>query len=176
MKIQKKNLWNYKRLKLKNKVRVKKRKVKFHNLQIIEMYYLHLLWCSDRDNEKLKISEIFKKYTFLGIQTYLWWFSVNKIFPESFFGQIMTCRTSEFTENMFFSLRRLAWLKENFFIDWFYYNLTILIKWCQISFKYLDKAVLFPRNQVFCLKIWKLWRASTTLQVNIFCWNFAHVS
>ena len=25
-----------------------------------------------------------------------------------------------------------------------------------------DKAVLFPRNQVICLKNWKLWRAPTT--------------
>ena len=32
------------------------------------------------------------------------------------------------------------------------------------------------RNQVFCLKIWELWRASTTLQFIIFCWNFARVS
>ena len=39
----------------------------------------------------------------------------------------------------------------------------------------LDKALLFLRNQVFCLKIWKLWQAPTTLQFNIFCWNFAHV-
>ena len=35
---------------------------------------------------------------------------------------------------------------------------------------------MFSRNQVFCLKIWKLWRAPTTLQFNIFCWNFVHVS
>ena len=32
-----KNLWNSKKLKLKNKVRVKKRKVKFNNLKIIEI-------------------------------------------------------------------------------------------------------------------------------------------
>ena len=42
-------------------------------------------------------------------------------------------------------------------------------------YKDLDKALLFLRNQAFCLKIWKLWRAPTTLQFNIFCWNFAHV-
>ena len=34
---------------------------------------------------------------------------------------------------------------------------------------------MFSRNHVFCLKIWKLWRAPTILQFNIFCWNFAHV-
>ena len=42
------------------------------------------------------------------------------------------------------------------------------------SYKNLDKALLFLRNQVFRLKIWKLWRAPTILQFNIFCWNFAH--
>ena len=46
--------------------------------------------------------------------------------------------------------------------DWFCYN--------------LNKALLFSRNQIFCLKIWKLWQAPTTLQLNIFCWNFAYVS
>ena len=35
---------------------------------------------------------------------------------------------------------------------------------------------MFSRNQVFCLKFWKLWRAPTTLQFNISCCNFAHVS
>ena len=39
----------------------------------------------------------------------------------------------------------------------------------------LDKALLFLRNRVFCLKLWKFWRAPTTLQFNIFCWNFALV-
>ena len=75
----------------------------------------------------------------------------------------------------FESLRWLAWLKQNcFFMDWFYYNLIILIKSCKIPHhKILDKILLFSRNQVFCLKIWKLWRAPTTLQFNIFCWNFA---
>ena len=28
---------------------------------------------------------------------------------------------------------------------------------------------------LFCLKIWKLWRATTILKLNIFWWNFAHV-
>ena len=74
-------------------------------------------------------------------------------------------------------LRRLAWLKQNcFFMNWFYYNLIILIRYCKILYKNLDKAPWFSRNQVFCLKIWKLWRAPTTLQFNIFCWNIAHVS
>ena len=62
------------------------------------------------------------------------------------------------------------------FMDWFLYYLIMLIKKCKIPYKILDKALLFSRNQVFCLKNWKLWRALTTLEFNIFCWNFAHVS
>ena len=35
---------------------------------------------------------------------------------------------------------------------------------------------MFSRNQVFCLKNWKLWRPPTTIELNISCWNFGHVS
>ena len=45
----------------------------------------------------------------------------------------------------------------------------------QNAMQNLDKALLFSRNQVFCLKNWKLWRAPTTINFNNFCWNFAHV-
>ena len=55
-----------------------------------------------------------------------------------------------------------------FFMDWFCYNLIVLIKYCKIANKNLDKALLLSRNQALCLKIWKLWRAPTTLQFNIF--------
>ena len=55
-------------------------------------------------------------------------------------------------------------VKVKLFLDWFYYNLII----CKIAYKNLDKAQLFSRNQVSCLKIWKLWRAPTILQFNIF--------
>ena len=47
------------------------------------------------------------------------------------------------------------------FTDWFFYNLT-LIKLCKIRYLNLDKSLLFPRNQIICLKNWKLWRAPTT--------------
>ena len=60
-------------------------------------------------------------------------------------------------------------------MDWFYYNLIILIKQCKMPYQNLDKALLFLRDQVNCLRIWKLWRAPTVLQFTIFCWNFAHV-
>ena len=34
---------------------------------------------------------------------------------------------------------------------------------------------MFSRNQVFCLKNCKLWRAPTIIDLNNFCLNFAHV-
>ena len=68
-------------------------------------------------------------------------------------------------------LRWLAWLIKNcVFMDWFYR----LIKWFKIAYKSLDKVLLFSRNQVFCLKVWKRWQAPTTLQFSRFCWNFTH--
>ena len=62
------------------------------------------------------------------------------------------------------------------FTNWCFYNLIILIKFCKIQHLNLDKAPLFLRNQVICLKIGKLGRATTTTEFNIFGWNFAHVS
>ena len=43
----------------------------------------------------------------------------------------------------------------------------MLIKWCKIQHLSLDKALLFPRNQVISLKNWKLW-GPTTKEFNIF--------
>ena len=54
--------------------------------------------------------------------------------------------------------------------------MVTLIKQCKIPYKNLDKTLLFSRNQVFCLKNWKLWRAPTTLEYDNFCWYFPHVS
>ena len=54
------------------------------------------------------------------------------------------------------------------FMDWFLYYFILLIKQCKILYKTLDKALLFSRNQVICLKNRKLWRAPA----NIFFWNF----
>ena len=68
-----------------------------------------------------------------------------------------------------------GWCKIVSFMDWFCHNLIVLIKKCKIPYKNLNKALLLWRNQVLCLKIWKLWRAPTTLQFNIFCRNSAHV-
>ena len=39
----------------------------------------------------------------------------------------------------------------------------------------MPRMPLMPRNQIFCVKNWKLWRAPTTIEFNILCWNFAHV-
>ena len=51
-----------------------------------------------------------------------------------------------------------------------------LIKLYKIWYANLDKALLFTRNHIICLKNWKLWQAPTTVKFSIFCWNFAHVS
>ena len=61
------------------------------------------------------------------------------------------------------------------FMDWFLYYLIILIKQWKISYENFDKALLFSRNLVFCLRNWKLWRAPTVIEFNIFCWRFAHM-
>ena len=50
------------------------------------------------------------------------------------------------------------------------------MKLCKIRNLNLGKALLFPRNQVICLKNWKFWRTLTTIKFDIFCWNFAHVT
>ena len=101
--------------------------------------------------------------------------NTNSFFLRSFLPMhlLLVCSSSLIIK----VLRWFAWLKQNyFFMDWFYYNLIILIKYCKIPYKNLDKALLFSKNQVFCLKIWKIRRAPTTLQFNIFRWNFAHVT
>ena len=50
----------------------------------------------------------------------------------------------------------------------FFYNFVILIKFCKIRYLILEKHPLFTRNQVICIKIWKLWWAPTTVEFNIF--------
>ena len=39
------------------------------------------------------------------------------------------------------------------FTERFFYNLIILIKLCKTPYLHLDNALLFPRNQLNCLKI-----------------------
>ena len=70
---------------------------------------------------------------------------------------------------------KVAWVViiKLFFYELVLNNVIILIKYCKMPYKNLDKALLFSKNQVFCLKIWQ---APTTLQFNIFYWNFAQVS
>ena len=53
---------------------------------------------------------------------------------------------------------------------------TLYLIWRSPFLIYLNQSpLLFPRNQVFCLKYLKFWRALTTIEFHIFCWNFAHV-
>ena len=70
-------------------------------------------------------------------------------------------------------LRWLLWLIWNWFLRFFIgfqflCNLLILIKLCKIWYLNWGKGLLFPRNQVFCLKNWKPWQAPTTIKFNIF--------
>ena len=67
-------------------------------------------------------------------------------------------------------LIKVAWVA-NKNLDWFFYNLIILIKKYKIPYKNLDKPLLFSTNQLFYLKILKLWRASTNADFDNFCWN-----
>ena len=62
------------------------------------------------------------------------------------------------------------------FRKWCFFNLNVLLRWRTWLIWNWFLLTNFSRNQVFCLKIWKLWRAPTALQFSIFCWNFAHVS
>ena len=103
------------------------------------------------------------------------YYNTNSFFLRSFWLMhlLLVCSSSSIIK----VLRLFAWLKQNcFLMDWFYYNLIILIKYCKIPYKNLDKALLFSRDQVFCLKIWKIRRAPTTLRLSISCWKFAHLT
>ena len=60
------------------------------------------------------------------------------------------------------------------FTDWFFYNLIILIKPYKIWYRNLDKALLFPRYQIICVKHWKIWRAPTNIKFNIFFAEILH--
>ena len=57
------------------------------------------------------------------------------------------------------------------FMEWFLYNLVILIKLYKI--RYPDKALLFPRNQAICMKI-ENWRVPAATKFNIFLLKFLH--
>ena len=41
--------------------------------------------------------------------------------------------------------------------------------------KLRQNFIIFEKTS-YCLKNWKLWRAPTTIEFNIFCGNLAHVS
>ena len=58
------------------------------------------------------------------------------------------------------------------FTDKFFYSLIILTELCKIRYRNWNKPLLFQSNHVICLKKWELWPAATTIEFNIFCWNF----
>ena len=46
-------------------------------------------------------------------------------------------------------------------------------KYYETPYISLDKALLLSRNKVIRLENWNLWQAPSTIEFNIFCWNFA---
>lgn len=61
------------------------------------------------------------------------------------------------------------------FADRLFNSLIILIEKSKIRYLDLGKALLFSRNLFICLENQKFWRAPTTIELNISCWNFANV-
>ena len=53
--------------------------------------------------------------------------------------------------------------------------MVVPIKLCKIRYLNYSRLALFPRNQGFFPKNCKFWRASTTIEFNIFCWDFAQI-
>ena len=94
-----------------------------------------------------------------------------------FMNKSLTCahlKTSQL-RNKYLKVAREINLKLTF-TDRFFKNLIILIKLCKIRYLNLDKTLLFPRNQVICLRNWKLWRAPSSIKFNIFFAEILHTS
>ena len=77
--------------------------------------------------------------------------------------------TFSFVRDLSVSAWKKSWVKvahvvklKLAFMEWFFYNLVILIKLYKIWYLNFDKALLFLRNQAICLKNWKLWQAPAT--------------
>ena len=62
------------------------------------------------------------------------------------------------------------------FTEWFFYNLMVLIKLCKIRHLNLDKALLFLKKPDYLSEKMKNLTSSNAVKLNIFSWNFAHVS
>ena len=51
----------------------------------------------------------------------------------------------------------------------------ILRNFAKFPGKHLCQSLFFNKVAGLCLKNWKLYWAPTTIEFNLFCWNFAHV-
>ena len=78
-------------------------------------------------------------------------------------------------DDLIIRVARLVNIKLSF-TDQLFCNLIMLINWCKIQYLNLEKALVLPRSQIICLENWELWRAPTTVEFNIYCWNFVRVS
>ena len=62
------------------------------------------------------------------------------------------------------------------FMEWFSYNLVILIKLYKIQYLNFGKILLFPKKTGYLSEKLNTFKsAATATKFNIFCWNFAHV-
>ena len=100
------------------------------------------------------------------MQWNVWFFiSFSWKSTNTFYALWITCSAAltNMVNNFFVKVARVCHSKLGF-TNWFFYNLILLIKLCKIRLLNWEKALLFPRNQVICLKNWKLWRAPTTIE------------
>ena len=116
----------------------------------------------------LKITGIIRFWRSLGKTIRLDFNAQFRISFQEMFGSILSViQESEW-------LIKVAWVVniKLGFTDELFGNLIMLIQWCKTQYLNLCKLLLFPRNQVICLKNLKLCRAPTTIEFNIFCSNF----
>ena len=100
------------------------------------------------------------------MQWNVWFFiSFSWKSTNTFYALWITCSAAltNMVNNFFVKVARVCHSKLGF-TNWFFYNLILLIELCKIQLLNWEKVLLFPRNQVICLKNWKLWQAPTTIE------------
>ena len=106
---------------------------------------------------------------------------MSVLYENDAFSILVKNGTHVFWKRFSFSRKSVSKLKVDHvvnlklaFTDWFFCNLIILIRLCKIRYLNLDKALLFPGNQVIFLKKWQLWRDPTTIKFKYFFTEILH--
>ena len=103
----------------------------------------------------------------------------NKLTAENYASRLkqtnLVSKSGFYNKQTNFKVARVVNIKLGF-TDQLFCNLIMLIKWWKFQYLNLDEALVFLRNHAIYLKNWKLWLAPTTVEFNILCWYFAHVS